>query len=221
MRDRSGEDLAHRALLLRPVRQAVRRRGLPRARRQALLPRGLLRHVCAQVRWLQSGHYGELHIRVEQSMASGLLRLQGRCRIFTATHREFSSLSFTFSSAEIFDAPSSRPLSICPARTVLKIPAGRENREKHRSRQTRSINSDDYRIARNRSPESPFTRWRANRCARSASGWTTTKRRRSRRRKNCDRSICRFGLRVEFLASKAPECLTTLFSSPRPPHDCR
>lgn len=50
MRNRVGKNLAHGALLLRPVRQTVWRGGLPRARRKAVLPGGLLRHVRPEMR---------------------------------------------------------------------------------------------------------------------------------------------------------------------------
>lgn len=63
MRDRTGQDLAHGPLLLRPMRQAIRRGRLPWARRQTFLSRRLLRLVRSQVRSLQSGHHGKLHFR--------------------------------------------------------------------------------------------------------------------------------------------------------------
>lgn len=62
MRDRTGKNMAHGTLFLRPVWKAVRRGRLPREGRKALLPGGLFRHVRAQVRGLQSRHHGELHI---------------------------------------------------------------------------------------------------------------------------------------------------------------
>lgn len=78
MRNSSREDLAHRALLLRAMRAAVRRGWLPRARREALLPRRLLRHVRAQVRRLQQAHHGELYLRAQHTVAPRLLRMQGQ-----------------------------------------------------------------------------------------------------------------------------------------------
>ncbi|CAB3359740.1 Hypothetical predicted protein [Cloeon dipterum] len=77
MRDRTGQNLAHGALFLRAVRQAVRRRGIPREGRQALLQGRLLRHVRAQVRRMQPGHHGELHFGAQHAVASRLLCLQG------------------------------------------------------------------------------------------------------------------------------------------------
>uniref|UniRef100_A0A8D8JD95 (northern house mosquito) hypothetical protein n=1 Tax=Culex pipiens TaxID=7175 RepID=A0A8D8JD95_CULPI len=77
MRHGAREDLAHGALLLCPVRPAVWRGRIPRARRQAVLPQRLLRHVRAQVQRVQPGHHGELHFRAQQPVASGLFRVQG------------------------------------------------------------------------------------------------------------------------------------------------
>uniref|UniRef100_A0A8D8CMW4 (northern house mosquito) hypothetical protein n=1 Tax=Culex pipiens TaxID=7175 RepID=A0A8D8CMW4_CULPI len=77
MRHGAREDLAHGALLLCPVRPAVWRGRVPRARRQAVLPQRLLRHVRAQVQRVQPGHHGELHFRAQQPVASGLFRVQG------------------------------------------------------------------------------------------------------------------------------------------------
>ncbi|CAA9994663.1 unnamed protein product, partial [Nesidiocoris tenuis] len=76
MRYRTGEDLAHRTLLLRPVRQTIRRGGLPREGRPAILPRRLLRHVRPQMRRMQPPHHGKLCFRPVDPMARRLLRMQ-------------------------------------------------------------------------------------------------------------------------------------------------
>ena len=78
MCNRFGKNLAYGTLLLRSVWQTIWRRGISRAGRKALLPRGLLRYVRSKMRWMQSCHYGELYIGLKQSMASRLFRLQGR-----------------------------------------------------------------------------------------------------------------------------------------------
>lgn len=49
---RFGENLAYGALLLRPVWQTIRWRGISRAGREAVLQRGLLRHVRSEMRWM-------------------------------------------------------------------------------------------------------------------------------------------------------------------------
>ena len=78
MRDSPWKDLAHGALFLCSMRKAVRRRWLSWKRWKALLQRGLLWHVRSKMWRLQPSHHGKLHLGFEQSMASGLLRLQGR-----------------------------------------------------------------------------------------------------------------------------------------------
>lgn len=84
MRDGAGHDLAPGALLLRPMREHVRRRRLPREGREAVLPRRLLQHVRAQVWRLQRAHHGQLHLRPQRTVAPGVLRLQGKYRPFSS-----------------------------------------------------------------------------------------------------------------------------------------
>lgn len=77
MRDGVGQDVASGPLLLRPVRQHLRRGRLPREGRKALLPQRLLQHVRPQVRRLQRPHHGQLHISSQRPVAPRMLRLQG------------------------------------------------------------------------------------------------------------------------------------------------
>jgi len=77
MRDCPGQDVASGPLLLRTMRQQVRRRRLPREERKGVLRQGLLQHVRAQVRGLQRAHHGELHLRPQRPVARRLLRVSG------------------------------------------------------------------------------------------------------------------------------------------------
>ena len=52
---------------------------------------------------------------------------------------------------------------------ILKIPK-KSRRNRHKNHRSSILNSDNYRIARSRSPESPSMRWRDSRCVPSASG---------------------------------------------------
>lgn len=80
MRDGPGEDLAHGALFLRPVRQTVRRGWVPRAGRPPVLPGRLLRHVRAQVRRMHAAHNGELRVGPVHAVALHLFRLPSKSR---------------------------------------------------------------------------------------------------------------------------------------------
>lgn len=80
MRNSPGEDLAHGALLLRSMRQTVRRGRFPWARRQTVLSGRLFRYVRPQVRWLLPRHHGKLHLRPQQPVAPRLFCLQGKDR---------------------------------------------------------------------------------------------------------------------------------------------
>lgn len=80
MRDGPGENVAHGTLFLRPVRQTIRRRRIPRAGGTPVLSGRLLRHVRAQMRRMQSAHNGELRVGTVHPMAFQLFRVQGeRC----------------------------------------------------------------------------------------------------------------------------------------------
>lgn len=96
--------MAHGALLLRPMWPTVRRRGLPWTRWKTVLPQRLLRHVCAKVQRLQSGHHGKLHFSVELTMASGLLRLPGKWWL-----RPFPITYLTLSAKNVAIARNCRP----------------------------------------------------------------------------------------------------------------
>lgn len=78
MRDGPGENVAHGTLFLCPVRQTVRRGGIPRARRSPVLSGRLLRHVRSQVRRMQSAHNGKLRVCPINAMAFQLFRVQGK-----------------------------------------------------------------------------------------------------------------------------------------------
>lgn len=78
MCDSARQDLAHRALLLRPMRSAIRRWRFPWTWWKALLQKRLLWYVCAQVRWMQPRYHGKLHFSAQQSIPPGLLRMQSK-----------------------------------------------------------------------------------------------------------------------------------------------
>lgn len=65
MRDSTRKNLAYRTFLLRSMRPTIWRRGIPWARWQTLLSQRLLWHVRTQMQWMQSCHYGKLHLRIE------------------------------------------------------------------------------------------------------------------------------------------------------------
>lgn len=81
-----GQDLAHRAFLLRPMRPTIRRRRLPWTRWKTILSQRLLRYVRTKMQRMQSRYHGKLYFSIECSMACWLLCLSGKFFFFLVIH---------------------------------------------------------------------------------------------------------------------------------------